>query len=296
MLCTVTPYRGFKSLRHRQKASRLLAGGRLFCAQVRAGAYGIMATIVPGSVACAMPPVRRACLFMDASNWRSAFPSIPVTEIPASVPFRLVLARTDRLVLWMTNLRVYSTGIVFTLAAIQRTGDRPLGMYGFGKPEYGSTPPMLFGIEDSVGTLSTNLPRTRSGLRPGGGGGSGGQMAMNYSLTPLPAPAPMSIYVAWPYFGVGETRFEVDATPIRDAVADIITVWPAQEMGPVTYDLDNRVNPQIEIPRGGWFESTAETLKPPPPNPDAPRRINFAYLAEPREKSTDDGGEAASRD
>lgn len=229
---------------------------------------------------------------MGQPNWRSAFPPIPGNEIPASVPFRLVLARTDGLALWMTNLRVYSAGITFTLAAAQRSGDRPLGMYGFGRPESGHTPPMLFGIEDSAGTLSTNLAKTRSGLRPGGGGGgNSGYQAVHYSLTPLPAPGPMSIYVAWPYVGIEETRFDVDTAAIHDAVADVISLWPAEDIESVTVDLNDRTTPRVEVPPGGWFASAAETLKPPPPDPDAPRRVDFAYVSDPDNQT--DGGPAA---
>lgn len=94
-----------------------------------------------------------------------------MNEIPASVPFRLVLARTENLAVWMCNVRIHSTGMSFSIEAAQRGGDRLLGMHGFGKPEAGHAPPMLFGIEDSAGTISTNLPRARSGLRTGGGGG-----------------------------------------------------------------------------------------------------------------------------
>ncbi|MET4612471.1 hypothetical protein ABIC28_003464 [Rhodococcus sp. PvR044] len=209
---------------------------------------------------------------------RPTFPAIPQNEIPASVQFRLVLAHTDNLALWMTNMRVYSTGLTFTLEAGQRNGDRFLGMYGFGKPESGHTPPTLFGIEDSAGTISPNLPRTRSGLRPGSGGGGMASHAMNYSLTPLPAPGPMQIYVAWPHFGINETRFDFDTTAIHEAAAQVIALWPPGDAGPGIADVGNRTTPQIEVPSGGWFESAADKQKLPPPDPDAPRRINFGHI------------------
>ncbi|HEY5854771.1 MAG TPA: hypothetical protein VIW24_12150 [Aldersonia sp.] len=192
--------------------------------------------------------------------------------------FRLVLARTDNLALWMTDLRVYSTGLTFCLEARQRNGDRFLGMYGFGKPQAGHTPPMLFGIGDSGGTIWTNLPKTRSGLRPGGGGGNTAGQAMHYTLTPLPTPGTMVIYVAWPHFGVAETRFEVDTTAIHEAVDNVITLWPREEAEPVVTAIDDRTVPQIETPAGGWFEFAADKLKLPPPDPDAPRRVNYAYV------------------
>ena len=102
----------------------------------------------------------------------------------------------------------------------------------------------------------------------------------------------MGIYVAWSHFGIEETRFDVDANAIHDALADVISVWPAEDIEPITVDLNDRTTLQVEVPSGGWFESAADTLKLPPPDSDAPRRVNFAYVAEP-EKSTETGGPAA---
>lgn len=215
---------------------------------------------------------------MGQPRRRPTFPAIPTNEIPALAPFRLILAHTDKLALWLSNVRVYSTGITFSVEAGQREGDRFLGMHGFGKPEAGHTPPMLFGVEDSAGTISTNLPKSRSGLRPGGGGGSGSNHAAHYSLTPLPAPGPMSIFVAWPHFGIPETRFEVDAAAFHEAVSDVVIMWPTTAAEQIRVDIDNFEIPPVEIPAGGWFESVGDQQQPPPADPDAPRRVTFGSL------------------
>jgi hypothetical protein len=88
----------------------------------------------------------------------------------------------------------------------------------------------------------------------------------------------MTIHVAWPYFGVAETRFDVDTTAIHEAVADVITLWPLEEAEPAGINNEGSTVPQIEIPAGGWFEFAADKLKPPPPDPASPRRVNFAYV------------------
>ncbi|WP_433613132.1 hypothetical protein [Prescottella agglutinans] len=207
---------------------------------------------------------------------RLRFQPIPPNEIPVSVPFRLVLASTDELAVWMTNVQVYSSGMTFSLEASQHDGDRFLGMYGFGKPEAGHTPPMLFGIEDSAGTIATNLPKTRSGLQPHGGGGSPAHQSVQYSLAPLPAPGTMRVYFAWPHFGIEEIRFDVDTTAIHDAVADVVTLWPSEESKPASrVDPSKWTTPAIEVPSGGWFESAEAKQKLPPTDPGGPRRINF---------------------
>ncbi|MDH6284851.1 hypothetical protein [Prescottella agglutinans] len=213
---------------------------------------------------------------MGDPQGRLGFQPIPPNEIPASVPFRLVLARTDELAVWMTNVSVYSSGMTFSVEASPRNGGRFLGMYGFGKPEAGHTPPMLFGIEDSAGTIVTNLPKTRSGLQPHGGGGGPAHQVMRFSLAPLPAPGTMGVYFAWPHFGIEEVRFDVDITAIHDAVADVVTLWPSGESAPLDrVDPSKWTTPEIEIPPGGWCESAAAEQKPPPTDPGGPRRINF---------------------
>ncbi len=213
---------------------------------------------------------------MNQPHSRQTFPTIPGNEIPASVPFRLVLALTGNLALWMTNLQVYSTGMTFSINASRRNGDKFLGMYGFGKPEAGHTPPMLFGIEDAAGTTSTNLPKARSGLRPsGGGGGNPNNAKMGYALTPLPASGLMSIYVAWPHFGIEETRFVVDTTAIHDATTEVITMWPLEDAAPAAFDIDDMTTPQIEIPSSGWFASAVDKQTTPPRDPSTSLRISF---------------------
>lgn len=212
---------------------------------------------------------------MDDLQRRQTFPAIPRNEIPAVVPFRLVLARSESLALWISNIRVYSTGMTFSLEAGQRNGDQLLGMYGFGKPEAGYTPPMLFGIEDSAGTISTNLPKVRSGLRPDGGGGDLSRQVMHYSLTPLPAPGSMSIHFAWPHFGIAEKQFKVDANAIREAADEVIILWPLEEAESNIVDFENSAIPQIEVPPGGWFQSAAESQRIPAPDLNEPRRSSF---------------------
>lgn len=198
--------------------------------------------------------------------------TVPWNEIPASLPGRLTLAHTDAIAVWMTDMCVYTTGIAFTIEARQRTPERILGMYGFSQPEPGHTPPMLFGMEDSAGVVSSNLPRAETGLHSTSGSYSGTHGNMRYFLQPLPPPGLLNIHFAWPYFDVAETQIEIDATVISDAIAEVVTLWPRGDDDP-RFEPDRTTTPEIEIPAGGWFESVAATRQRP-----RPERIGFSFL------------------
>ncbi|OZF39536.1 hypothetical protein [Rhodococcus sp. 14-2483-1-2] len=207
------------------------------------------------------------------------FLGVPVNEIPAMVPLRLVLAHTDTIAVWLTGAHIYSRCVTLSVDAAVPTTDRFLGMYGFGKPESGRTPPMLIGFEDAQGTVSTNLPGRPTGLQANGGNGSGIHGRIGLVLTALPAPGPMNVHFAWPYFGIDETRFTIDADEFLSAADQVTALW--DEPDPETaaqIDMDNRETPEIEIPEGGWFAAAAARQKPPPRDPNAPRRINFAHI------------------
>ncbi len=195
------------------------------------------------------------------------------------VPLRLVLAHTDKIAVWLSGAQVYSTCITLSVEASVPSADRFLGMYGFGKPESGHTPPLLLGFEDANGTVSTNLPGRPTGLRANGSNGRGIHHRTGLVLTPLPSPGPIQVYFAWPHFGIDETRFTIDADEFLSAADQVTTLW--DEPDPETaaqIDMDNRQIPEIEIPEGGWFAAVAARQKPPPRDPNAPRRINFAHV------------------
>ncbi|AMY51830.1 hypothetical protein [Rhodococcoides fascians] len=209
------------------------------------------------------------------------FRGVPINEIPAVVPLRLILAQTDRIGAWLSGARIYSTCMTFSVAASVRESDRLLGMYGFGRPESNHTPPMLLGFEDVDGTVSTNLPGRRTGLSPNGGGGNRLHSRSGLILTPVPPAGPLHVYFAWPHFGIDETRHIVDASEFHSTTSEVRKLW--DEVDPDTgtqFFLDDRTTPEIEIPPGGWFQAAFERQKPPPRDPNAPRRINYAIKSD----------------
>ena len=222
---------------------------------------------------------------LPVSNERGSSPTaqrfrgIPTNEIPAVVPLRLVLAQTDAIAVWISGALVYSTCMTFSIEASVPSTDRFLGMYGFGKPESGHTPPMLLGFEDAHGTLATNLPGKRTGLSAHGGGGSGVHNRTGLVLAPVPPRGDLQVYFAWPHFGIDETKHVLDAGEFASAAQQVVTLW--DEVDPESaaqIDINDRTTPEIEIPSSGWFATAFELQKPPPPDPNAPQRMNFAFV------------------
>lgn len=206
------------------------------------------------------------------------FPGVPTNEIPAVVPLHLILARTDAIAVWLSGALVYTTCMTFSVEASVPTTDRFLGMYGFGKPEAGRTPPMLLGFEYANRTSATNLPGRLTGLRPNGSSGSGVHHRTGLILTPVPPPGPLQVHLAWPYFGIEETTQVIDADEFSSAINRVTPLWHEPDPAKAApIDIDNREVPEIDIPRGGWFAAAAERQKPPPRDPNAPRRINFGF-------------------
>ena len=142
----------------------------------------------------------------------------------------------------------------------------------------------LLGFEASDGTWATNLPGRPTGLRANGGSGSDGQGSIDMVLQPVPPLGPLQVYFAWPHFGIDETRHTLDAEPFAAAADQVTTLWPATEPAPDGIDFNDRRTAELGVPGGGWFAAALEKQKPPPRDPNAPRRINFALTSDPPEK------------
>lgn len=212
------------------------------------------------------------------SRIRARFQPVPTNEIPVFVPVQLVLARTDTVAVWLTGVNVYSTCLTFSVEASTTGIGLFLNMYGFGKPQPTHTPPMLIGFEDAEGTRATNLPGRRTGLRANGNSGSSRSSKIEFVLAPVPPAGPIQVHFSWPYFGIDEVEHTLDATDYASASGRVTTLWDEVDDPTAEVDIDDRTILDIEIPSGGWFATAFEMQKPPPPDPNAPRRINFAHV------------------
>lgn len=182
----------------------------------------------------------------------------PENEIPVALPINVLLARTDDVAVALVGLQVYTTGVSFTLVVRARPSSEVARTRGLNEliwqhgPRAGS---FLLGIELADG-------RRASGMRMGerdtdilfhSGSGSGGQASVGQSwwLSPLPPEGLLTFVVRCADLGIGETVTELDASAIRRAADDVVTLWP-------------------------WEPPPEERLAEPPGAPDLPPDSWFA--------------------
>ena len=188
----------------------------------------------------AEPPPRRPSII--AGPWQGP----PANVLAGVAPLRFVLARTNSLALTVTSVRVYRTGLAFTLTLL-RHGEgafdhrrfhymhQPLNRDGTVRPEF-----LRLGLAFSDGRKATNLhatmqerlamrkegePPPEAVLRPCGGQGSGGEYTFEYWAWPLPPAGPLGFVCEWPSEGVPLTRHDVDGATILAASTNARTLW-----------------------------------------------------------------------
>lgn len=175
----------------------------------------------------------------------------PRHVLGAAIPLRLVLVRTDELVVAITEATAYPNGFEFKL--VVRSKQRPSHPYDspfeFGHPaamwrhqeraaESGELPPELFrfGIEFADGSKATTVgahpfeqgleqePKGPVLIEHGGGGGNG-NWDQNYWVWPLPPAGMLAFVCEWPAKGVALTRDEIDADVIRASAGQAEVLW-----------------------------------------------------------------------
>lgn len=204
---------------------------------------------------------------------RIRFRPTPDNEIPVAVPLDRVLNRTDDLILWLTDVHVYSTGFEFTVHARRRSADLMLDVYGFGKPSPGqASAPMLLGLGYVDGTYSSNLPgrNNAGGLHHRGSTGGLGSAHVTFFRHPLPPAGSIQIVTAWPFFSVPERIVEVDGHLLDSAAEDVETLWPEPEPTARPQFTGGHTTHPLDLAPGGWFDVH---YSPPPPPQDGRRFV-----------------------
>jgi hypothetical protein len=244
--------------------------------EMRAGLRAGCAIAAPTEVAASRTtPIRRtaiAVLNLDRHGYaeRVSFfeppprPNLPEPEefhepewfgpprhvLGASVPLRVVLARSDEVAIAILDVTAYTNG--FELKLVRRSRRRSYGDFDddfeLDHPmmwrrqramlEAGELPPELFrfGIEFSDGSKATTLGSHPFEHEPDdepkgpllmdrGGGGGGGDWDHRYWVWPLPPEGPLAFVCEWPAKGISLTRHEIDAKLIRDAAAQAEVLW-----------------------------------------------------------------------
>jgi len=197
----------------------------------------------------------------------------PDNEIPVAVALDRVLNRTDDLVLWLTDVHVYSTGFEFTVHARRRSADLMLDVFGFGKPSAShASAPMLLGLGYADGTFSSNLPGSNNvgGLHHRGSTGGAGSAQVTFFRHPLPPAGPIHVVTAWPFFSVPERIVELDGGLLESAAEHVETLWPVPEPAGMPQFTGGHTKHSLDLAPGGWFDTH---YSPPPPPPNDGRRF-----------------------
>jgi hypothetical protein len=194
--------------------------------------------------------------------------SPPENEFPAGVGVSVLLGRTGDAAVGITQVEAFSTGFRFTLAVRLRQEPPALaqgrllmlvGSHTHPGIEIPLAERLLLGIEYLDGDRASTLTDMRM---PGpaaeaeaerlvlvrqGGGGSDRSVDQVFWVAPLPPAGPVAIILAWPAFGMPESRTVLDGAAIRAAAADSRLLWPPQPAP------EPRRPPARPRPAAGWF-------------------------------------------
>lgn len=194
--------------------------------------------------------------------------SSPENEFPGSVGLSVLLGRTDDAAVGLTHLEAFSAGFRFTLAVRVRQ-PRPQfargGLHMLISPHVAQgvdvrlEDRLLLGIEYSDGRRASTLTDMRMRgpgamsdteqlvlVRQGGGGGAH-SVDQSYWVTPLPPEGPVTVVLAWPGFGMPESRTTVDSAAILAAASRSQRLWPPQSA------TEPPEPPPAPRPSSGWF-------------------------------------------
>ena len=194
--------------------------------------------------------------------------SPPENEFPSGTGLTVLLASTDDVAVGLTQVEAFSTGFRFNLAVRVRRVRPELVRGDLFMHVSSHVPPglevplenrLLVGIEYSDGRRASTLGDTwnlgpdavmesdQLVLVPQGGGG--GELAVDQSFwaAPLPQQGTVAVVLAWPGFGIEETRTILDGDSLRAAAARSQTLWPPQSAA------EPPEPPPQPRPTSGWF-------------------------------------------
>lgn len=194
--------------------------------------------------------------------------SPPEYEFPAAVGLTVLLGRTDDAAVGLTHLEAFSTGFRVTLAVRVRQPRAQFARGGLHMLVSSHVHPgidvrledrLLLGIEYPDGRRASTLTDMRMqgpGAMTDGdhlvlvqqnGGGGDHSVDQSYWVAPLPPDGPVTVVVAWPGFGIPESRTTLDGAVIRAAASHSQRLWAPQ---PAT---ESPQPPPPPRPSSGWF-------------------------------------------
>jgi hypothetical protein len=155
--------------------------------------------------------------------------------IPGVVGLELVLARTDRVAVYLPELLVYPAGVRLRLLLVGRGPLSPAivtspGTWRFGVQFSDGRKATSYGLgitapgagATTIGEASAPAPI----LRPRGLSGGAARWQVGYWLSPLPPPGDVTLACEWPDLDVGLATASLDGLRIHDAVRRARNLWP----------------------------------------------------------------------
>jgi hypothetical protein len=159
----------------------------------------------------------------------------PDGQVPTPVATRLMLAHTDQVAVAVMGLWAFAAGFDL-LVIVELRNEIPGTSVASFLADLEDEPLedefCRLGVQFSTGEKAANTGPEGSGGIAGPimtvrGGGAGLLVRQwRYWVSPLPPPGPLAFVCEWPYFGITESRTEIDAQPILDAASQSIVLWP----------------------------------------------------------------------
>ena len=188
---------------------------------------------------------------------------LPGNEMGGVVTITPEVFRSAECAVQLAVTRVFSTGVQFQFGVVVRQqsprqpGQRPTlpPILGLGRS---GDDALWVGVELADGRKATNaggqppsvdLPPDAVTLTRTKGTSDGNAAALTYFLSPAPPPGALTVVLAWPVFGVGESKMVIPGDELAAAATRIVTLWPEQPED----ERFNAVRPP-QPPSGGWFE------------------------------------------
>jgi hypothetical protein len=171
----------------------------------------------------------------------------PRNVVGGVVALELLVARSDRAIVWLGSASAYPTGVEFRLDVRWRPDMHELAL-GPGPPFHyesyrgGELPDELFrsGFEFADGSKVTTLGHGSGAppfaarpdaepdqpvLMPRGGSGGPDGWSQALWLWPLPSEKPLTLVCEWPALGIELSRAEIDLPALRAAAARSRALW-----------------------------------------------------------------------
>lgn len=157
------------------------------------------------------------------------------SERPAVLADSPDLNRTDRAVVWLSDVRVYSFALVFSVSVLIRDLDMNLVLgERFAGERSDSTAVVKLGVEFSDGTAVTLDGPARDGvvLEVREASGHRGSLQADILLGPIPARGPLQFITAIPRLGVSESVVTLDGEHIVSVSEDVERLWTGKSTSP----------------------------------------------------------------